>query len=359
MKSPLFSRSETANGAARLEDDKKRHGSRIATWMLFLRHVVDVTRTLLADLRVRFGIAMAVTAALILLPLYVQDEFYLRMCIDVLIFIPLAIGQNLITGNSGQVAMGHAAFYGTGAYVTAILTVNHGFGTFVAIIASIAIAALLGLATGIPAIRISGDYLFIVTIGLNLIFLDVVTQWEGLTGGAGGIPGVPIASPFGLTLETQSRFYYLALAAVSFSTAFVLLLIHSRFGKTVEAVRDDPVAALASGMSLVRTRVVVFAVGAGLAGLSGSLLAFQLGFVGPQSFQFIVSLLIFEMAIIGGLGSVFGSIVGASILIVLPEALRVVQEYRIGLGGVAIILLMVFRPQGIVGRVRMTSLVRK
>jgi len=277
----------------------------------------------------------------------------------VLIYIPLVVGQNLITGNSGQVAMGHAALYGVGAYITAILAVDHGFGTVPAIVASVVGATIIGLATGFPAIRISGDYLFIVTIGLNLIFLDVVSQWIGLTHGASGIPGVPIAAPFGVVLDTQEKFYYLALVSATFSVALALLVVHSRFGKTVEAVRDDPMAAMASGMSLARCRVSTFAIGAGLAGLSGSMLAYQLGFVGPQSFQFLISLLIFEMAIIGGLGSVFGSIVGAAILIILPEVLRGVQDYRVGLGGLAIIILMVFRPQGLVGRVSMTSLVQK
>jgi branched-chain amino acid transport system permease protein len=312
-----------------------------------------------AGRRVRAIAIVVCCAALLFLPVYLKNQFYLRMAIDALIFIPLVVGQNVITGNSGQVAMGHAAFYGTGAYVTAILTVDHGWGTVLAILASVVITAFVGLATGLPAIRVSGDYLFIVTIGLNLIFLDVVTQWTGFTGGASGIPGVPLPSPFGIELLTQDRFYYLALAAAALSVVVALLLVHSRFGKTVEAVRDDPTAALASGMSLVRTRIIVFSVGAGMAGMSGSILAFQLGFVGPQSFQFLVSLLIFEMAIIGGLGNVVGSIVGAALLVILPEALRSVQDYRVGIGGVAILILMVLRPQGLIGSVRMTSLARR
>lgn len=311
------------------------------------------------DRRVRAVSITLVCVVLLVLPSFLRNEFYLRMAIDVLIYIPLVIGQNLITGNSGQVAMGHAAFYGIGAYATAILTVDHAWGTVPVVLVSIAVTALVGLVTGLPAIRISGDYLFIVTIGLNLIFLDVVTQWTGFTGGASGIPGVPVPAPFGFEMLGQQRFYYFALAAAALSVIVALLMVHSRFGKTIEAVRDDPVAAVASGMSLVRTRIIVFSVGAGMAGMSGSVLAFQLGFVGPQSFQFLVSLLIFEMAIIGGLGNVVGSVVGAGLLVILPEVLRSVQDYRVGIGGLAILVLMVLRPQGLLGSVRMTSLVRR
>lgn len=354
---PVADRTEaakTATGTTALEPQAPVHDESQSRFA-----IVNRVNRFTGDRRVRVTATAAAVVALLLLPYYVRDEFYLRMCINVLIYVPLVVGQNLITGNSGQVAMGHAAFYGIGAYTVAILTINHGVGTIPAILAAIVVAALVGLVTGVPAIRISGDYLFIVTIGLNLIFLDVVTQWTGFTGGASGLPGVPIADVFGMSLETQQRFYYLALAAAGLSVVVAVLMVHSRFGKTMEAVRDDPVAALASGMSLVRARVAVFAVGAGMAGMSGAILAFQLGFVGPQSFQFLVSLLIFEMAIIGGLGNVLGSVVGAALLVVLPEVLRSVQDYRVGIGGLAVLMLMVWRPQGLFGSVRMTSLIRR
>ncbi len=320
---------------------------------------VNTARDVFGRPAIRWATVIVAALVLLLVPSLVENQYHLHIIIDVLIFVPLAVGQNLITGNTGQVAIGHAAFYGTGAYVVAILSVDHHWGTIPALVAAVVITAAIGLATGVPAIRISGDYLFIVTIGLNLIFLDIVTQWMGLTGGASGIPGVPIPSVFGVLLDSQESFYYLALAAAAAAVVVALLMTHSRFGKTMQAVRDDPVAAQSSGISIVRIRIAVFTVGAGMAGLSGGILAYQLGFVGPQSFQFMVSLLIFEMAIIGGLGNVFGSVVGATLLIALPELLRPIQDYRVGIGGLAILLLMVWRPQGLVGSVRMTSLVRR
>lgn len=308
----------------------------------------------------RIVTGLIISAAVLVLPLLLRSNaFYLQMAINVLIFIPLVVGQNLITGNSGQVAMGHAAFYGIGAYTTAILTVDHGWNTLTAVAASALTAGIVGGLTGLPAIRISGDYLFIVTIGLNLIFLDVVTEWTGLTHGASGIPGVPFPSVFGYQIGDEFEFYYFALAVTAVCVIFALMLVNSRFGKTTEAVRDDPVAAKASGMSVAQTRVIVFIIGAAMAGMSGSVLAYHLGFIGPQSFQFLVSLLIFEMAIIGGLGSVLGSVVGASLLVILPEVLRPLQDYRLGLGGLVILVLMVYRPQGLFGTVRVTTLIRR
>jgi branched-chain amino acid transport system permease protein len=310
--------------------------------------------------RARIATALLIIVAVLVLPLLLKSSiFYLQMAINVLIFIPLVVGQNLITGNSGQVAMGHAAFYGIGAYTTAILTVDHGWNTLTVLAASALAAAIVGGLIGLPAIRIAGDYLFIVTIGLNLIFLDVVTEWTGLTNGASGIPGIPYPSIFGYQIRNGLEFCYFALAVAAVCVIFALMLMNSRFGKTIEAVRDDPVAAKASGMSVPTTRVIVFVIGATMAGLSGSVLAYHLGFIGPQSFQFQVSLLIFEMAIIGGLGSVLGSVVGASLLVLLPEVLRPLQDYRLGLGGLIILILMVYRPQGLFGTVRVTTFIRR
>lgn len=300
-------------------------------------------------------LAVALTA----LPLAVSNRLYLHIGVIVLIHVPLVIGQNLITGNSGQVSMGHAAFYGIGAYVTALAAAEAGLPALLVLPLAAAAAGLVGLVTGLPAIRVSGDYLFIVTIGLNLIFLDVVVQWIPVTGGSAGIPGVPLPTIGPLELRGETAFYYLALVIAVLATAVALLLLHSRFGKTLEALRDDALAAAAVGVDATPIRVSVFVVAAAMAGLSGAVLAYYIGFVGPQSFGIAQSLLIFEMAIIGGLGSVPGSILGALLFVGLPEALRPLQDYRLGLGGVAVVVLMAVRPQGLLGRVKATTLIRK
>lgn len=271
----------------------------------------------------------------------------------VLIYMPLAVGQNLITGNSGQISFAHAAFWGIGAYTTALLTLHTSTPHLVVMVAAFAVTAALGLLTGLPAIKISGDYLFIVTVALNFIFLDVVSQNESL-GGSVGLAGIPRFSIGGWEAASPKAMYFVVLVAVAAVIGATWLLTSSRFGKVMEAVRDDPIAAVSTGINPTPVRVAAFAFGAGIAGVSGALLAHFLIFVGPGSFGVDQSLLIFEMVIIGGLGTIPGSILGAILLIGLPELLRPLQDYRLGLGGLAAVIMMIARPQGLLGRVTIT-----
>jgi branched-chain amino acid transport system permease protein len=309
---------------------------------------------------VRVTLGALLAAGLLAWPALAPSAFFVHVAVIMLIYVPLAVGQNLITGNSGQVSMGHAAFYGCGAYLTAILALRVA-GLPALAVAAVAVAgtAVLGLLVSLPAIRVSGDYLFIVTIGLNLIFLDVVTQWQPVTGGAIGLPGVPVFSVGGWRALEPESFYYVALAAAGLAAGLVAALLASRFGRAVEAVRDDRLAAEASGIGVTGVRVAAFAVGAGLAGLSGAMFAYYIGFVGPTNFDVQQSLLIFEMAIIGGLGSVRGAVLGAVLLIALPEVFRPLQDYRLGLGGALVVLLMVFRPNGLLGKATIAPLVKR
>ena len=315
--------------------------------------------------RARFGWFAAVISACVagtfglLVPPILCSQYEVHVLTLVCIYIPLVLGQNLITGNSGQLSMGHAAFYGFGAYTVGILGGMYGWPAPPVLLAAIVATGLLGFLVGLPAIRISGDYLFIVTIGLNLVFIDVVTQWNSMTGGTSGIPGLPIPSFGPIEVRTYSDFYYLAFAIALLSLAVVIAIVRSRFGRMVEAVRDDSLAAAACGISLTPVRIAVFVVGAGLAGLSGAVLAYFIGFVGPTDFGVEQSLLIFEMAILGGLGSAAGSVVGAVLLVGVPEILRFLQPYRLGIVGLVMVVLMVYRPQGILGKVKVTNLIRK
>jgi len=298
-------------------------------------------------------------AAIVLLCPLLLNQYQLHVVTVVLIYVPLVLGQNLITGNSGQVSMAHGAFYGVGAYATAILAGTYGWSTLAVLVVGMVAAGFLGLLIGLPAIRISGDYLFIVTIGVNLAFLDVASQWVSVTGGTSGLPGLPEPAFGSFVVGTYVRFYYFALIMAAVALAITAAVVHSRFGTVVEAVRDDPVAARACGISLTPVRVAVFAIGAALAGLAGVTLGYFIGFVGPYDFGVEQSLLIFLMAILGGLGSIPGSIAGAAILVGLPEALRFLQPYRLGLVGFLMMVLMIYRPQGLLGRVNATNLIRK
>lgn len=312
-----------------------------------------VARSLIA----RGLLALIGTVAVVMLP-FVSNEYLLHVATLILIYLPLAFGQNLITGNSGQVSMGHAAFYGTGAYIAAVLSVYYGLPAPIILLIALVALGLLGLLVGLPAIRVSGDYLFIVTIGINLVFLDIATQWVPVTGGPSGLPGVPIPTIGPFVIGDYTSFYFFALVVAASAMMLVLLIVRSRFGLIIQAIRDDPIAAQASGMTLTTTRVAVFVVGAAIAGLSGVLYAYFTGFVGPQDFGIPQSLLIFEMVILGGLGSVPGSIVGTILMVGTPEIFRPLQPYQLGLGGLVILVFMVWRPQGILGRVKVANLIK-
>jgi branched-chain amino acid transport system permease protein len=303
-------------------------------------------------------ISVVLVCAAIAIPAY-GSNYLTHVATVVLIYVPLAVGQNLILGNSGQLSLGHAAFYGIGAYTTAIFTLTFGWPAAGAITVAILACALAGLVVGVPAIRVSGDYLFIVTIGLNLVFIDVVNGWTSVTGGASGLVGVPYPSFGPVVVNTATGFYLMAAAIASISITVAVAVTRSRFGRVIEAVRDDVIAARSSGIRITRIRVSVFILGAAMAGLSGGVASYFLGFVGPGDFGVDQSLIIFEMAILGGLGAVQGSVLGAILMIGVPEFLRFLQPVALGLGGLLTVVMMVVRPQGILGRVNVVNLIRK
>jgi len=275
------------------------------------------------------------------------------------IYVPAAVGQNLIIGNAGLLAMGQAAFVGVGAYTSAVLAVRFNLDAAITIPASILVSGLGGAIVGFPALRINGDYLFIVSLGFNLVVLDLVLQWISVTGGATGLTDVPTMHVFGADLGVGRWFYFTVVGLVLLSLLLTRAITSSRFGQTMEAIRDDEVAAVAIGIRPSGPKIYFFAIGSALAGLSGALLGYNLGYVGFKSFDVAASLLIFQMAVIGGLGRISGSVVGAFIIILLPELLRPLQAYRLLLAGLLIVILMAVRPEGLLGKAKISNLIKK
>ena len=276
-----------------------------------------------------------------------------------IIYVPAAVGQNLIIGNAGLLAMGQAAFVGVGAYASSILAVRYNLDAAITIPAAMLVAGLIGALIGFPALRISGDYLFIVSLGFNLIVIDVILQGGSITGGATGLTGVPTMHLLGFDLGVGAPFYLSVVGVVLLSLVVTRAIVSSRFGLTMEAIRDDEVAALSIGIPTAGPKIYFFAIGSALAGLSGALLGYYLGYVGFRSFDVTASLLIFQMAVIGGLGRISGSIIGACIIILVPEILRPLQDYRLLLAGLLIVILMATRPEGILGKTKITNLIKK
>ncbi len=292
---------------------------------------------------------IALAVAVIAWPLLISSQPYvLRTSILVLLYVVLALSLNLVLGFAGQLSMGHSAFYAVGAYTTALLTVNFGVPFWLALLASALLAGMFGLLLGIPTLRLKGDYLAITTIGFGEILRLVLINWTSLTRGPAGIPGIPSPSIFGFVISNNIGYFYIILA-LAFLTIFISLrLLNSRLGRGLIAVRDDEVAAESMGINPTYLKILAFVLGAAIAGLAGGFFASFIHYVNPDNFNYMESVVILTMVVLGGVGSVPGVIVGATVLAVLPEALRNISTYRYAIYGILLVLMMIIRPQGMI-----------
>lgn len=288
---------------------------------------------------------------LVVLPVFLNDYFRDVMTLTGM-YIILALGLNIIVGQTGLLNLGYAAFYAVGAYTYAILSTVWGLSFWPGLIAGTLSAAVFAALLGLPTLKLRGDYFAIVTLGLGEITRIVLNNWDGLTGGPNGISRIGRPVIAGYTLHTTLDFYYLILAFVIFTVFAVHRLISSRIGRAWIAVREDDVAAEAMGIDAFRLKMIAFVIGSGLAGLTGVFFAAKMAFVSPESFTFFESVMILCMVVLGGMGSIPGVILGALLLITLPEVLREFQDYRMLAFGLALVLMMVFRPQGLLGNVK-------
>lgn len=268
------------------------------------------------------------------------DLYYLDILVLIGINIILALGLNLITGVTGQLSMGHAGFMSIGAYTSAILALKFGMPFWVCILGAGLIAALMGLVIGVPTLRLEGDYLAIVTIGFAEIVRVVLLNLE-IAGKGLSLSGIPANTTFSLV-------WSIAIVAIILN----MLLLKSRSGRALYSVREDEIAASASGVNITYYKVMAFIIGSFMAGIGGSLYAHYISIISPQDFDFMKSVEILNMVVLGGMGSVPGTILGSIILTIAPEALRVVDDYRMLFYGGLLVLLMIFRPNGLLGDVR-------
>lgn len=284
-----------------------------------------------------------------LLPLILANNTYaLRTSVLVLIYIVLALSLNFVLGFAGQLSMGHSAFYAVGAYTTAILTVTYHVPFWIALLCSAIVSAIFGLLLGIPTLRLKGDYLAITTIGFSEILRLVLINWASFTRGPAGIPGIPSPTIFGYTISTNTGYYYI-LYILALLTIFISYrLLNSRLGRGLIAVKDDEVAAEAMGINPTFLKILAFVLAAAIAGLVGGIFASFIHYVNPDNFTYMESVVILTMVVLGGVGSIPGIIVGATVLTILPEALRSISTYRYAIYGILLILMMIVRPQGII-----------
>lgn len=290
-----------------------------------------------------------------LVPIFFTSSYIRHIMAMIFIYGILAMSLNLITGITGQLSLGHAAFYGLGAYTSALFTMQLHWPFAAALLAAICVAGLFGFILGVPCLRLSGDYLCIVTIGFAEIIRLVFQNWVGLTRGPMGIPGIPPISLFHFTLKTDLQYLYFFLIVMVLVYIVMERIQNSQIGRALIAIREDEVASGAMGINLTFYKVLAFVVSALFAGMAGSFMAHYMAFIGPMNFTVDESLLVLQMIILGGLGSNVGAIIGAFILVIAPEALRVISNYRMLFNGALMIGLMIWRPQGLFGTTEVSS----
>jgi branched-chain amino acid transport system permease protein len=283
-----------------------------------------------------------------LLPVFVHDAYYLRVMTIMAIYGTLALSLNLIAGFSGIISLGHAAFYGLGAYASAILSTRAGFPVWLAFPSAIVFTALCGVAFAWPVMRLRGHYIAMGTLGLAAAINVVMLNWIGLTRGPMGIPAIPPPRLFGSDLS-NTGFYYGILIILAVATLIVIAVLDSPFGRSLRAMRDDELGAASVGVNIRVVKMTVFGLSAAIAGACGSFWAHYISFISPDSFTPIESIGILSMVVLGGLGSIPGSILGGAVLSALPEVLRFASDYREAIYGLAIMLVVLYRPQGLLG----------
>lgn len=285
-------------------------------------------------------------------PWLVGDNQYL---VTILVFIGInsiiTMGLSLLMGYAGQISLGHAGFYGIGAYCSGILTTRYAFHPLGAFVAGIFLSAAIAFLVGKPTLRLKGHYMAVATLGFGEILFIIFNELSSLTGGPSGLSGIPVLVFFGYSLEGFAYLYLVwgvALALLIFS----LNVINSRVGRALRAVHGSEVAANAMGVDASKVKVQVFVLSAVYASIAGSLYAHFITFISPGSFSLMFSILLLMMVVIGGTETLWGAILGTVILTLLPEYLRGLEDFEVLAYGAILMVVLLFMPQGVLPRVR-------
>lgn len=287
-------------------------------------------------------------------------DYIYHLLVLVGIYGILALSLNLVVGHAGILSVAHAAFYGIGAYATAILTTRAQAGFLSSMVLGVLVAGLLAMTIGLVLTKLSGDYLALASFGFNVIVFGIFLNWDGLTRGPLGIPGIPRPAILGLAFSSNLHFLALTFLVTALVYLIIQYLTKVHFGRVLKAIREDKVAAKACGYDADRYQVVVFALGGALAAMAGSLYAAYITYVDPSTFSVMESILILTMIIVGGLANAKGSLLGVFLLILLPESLRflglpgtIAAQTQQMIFGLVLILVILYRPRGLLGEFRL------
>jgi branched-chain amino acid transport system permease protein len=286
-------------------------------------------------------------AIIVLLPLFFPSAYYFRIAALVFIFALAAVGLNLLMGFAGQVSLGHAGFLGIGGYAVAIGPTHLGIPSWASLICGAIVSGLVAFAVGRPILRLKGHYLAVATLGLGLLIAIVLTNEAGWTGGPDGM-SVPRLTVLDWRARSSEAWYGIAGVTLVVGAFFALNLIDSPSGRAIRALHDSEIASSVLGIDVARAKIVIFVISAVYASVAGSYLALLNGHITPDVAGFLRSVELAAMVVIGGMGSVFGSLVGAAILVVLPQTLTVLHDYEHMAIGLILMAVMIFLRRGIV-----------
>ena len=317
----------------------------------------------------RLFLTILIIAAALVFPFMPEvDRRLVDLATLVLIYVMLGWGLNIVVGLAGLLDLGYVAFYAVGAYTFALLGTVYDWSFWTCLPIAGAVAAMFGILLGYPVLRLRGDYLAIVTLGFGEIIRIILTNWVALSGGPNGIAGIPRPTLFGLEFTRKTReghsfheyfdlpfsgdyriiyLYYVILILALITNLFVVKIRKLPIGRAWEALREDEIACRALGINPVNVKLSAFALGAMFGGFAGSFFASRNGFISPESFTFIESAIILAIVVLGGMGSQVGVVLAAAAIVLLPEALRDFSEYRMLVFGMAMVLVMVWRPRGL------------
>lgn len=288
------------------------------------------------------GILAAIVVFLVF-PLVCKSEYVLRVVIMCFIYSLLASSLNLISGVTGQISMGHAGFYAIGAYTSALLAMRLGWPVWAGLIAAAVLSALAGLLIAWPAMRLSGGYLAIITLGFAEVIRLMIINFVGLTNGNMGLIGIVNPVFFGISIDTNKKYYYYAFIVVLLVLLLFANLIASKFGRNLKAIKYDEIAAEVSGVHVHRTKVIAFMISTACAGIAGSLYAHLVMYIDPKAFTTDLSTSVLGMVVLGGMGNQVGVLVSSFVLTILPEVLRGFDRYRMLLYGVLLVVAMLLQ----------------
>ena len=294
----------------------------------------------------------AIIVALVLLafvPKVVPSIYLMRILNLALIYLICVLGLDISWGLCGQVSLGHAAFYGIGAYTSALLLTKLDFSFWAALPFVMLVSLFFGLVIGLPTLRLRAQYLALATIGFNEIFYVIMKNWLSLTNGPNGIRNIPVPELFGITLSNDWSYYYLVIVVLIVGLIAYWRIHHSRLGRAMMAVRDSQIAAECMGIPTTRIKVTAFMLASLYAGVGGWLYGSLSRYIGPDTFTFDLSIQFLTFDLVGGAGSIAGPIIGSLFLTFLPEWLRFMKLYATAINSMLIVLIMLFKPAGLVG----------